>query len=126
MKNTMRDEFMKLLNQMDSVNVEDTPRFKVMKALCDSLKKTGCFEFPTIAPIVGIDVDEKLIASIVGNMVIDVDENFVNDTELFNRSIETYTNILVKMREKTKEINPYLFEQIISGGEPITLTYKES
>lgn len=113
MKNTMRDEFMKLLNQMDSVNVEDTPRFKVMKALCDSLKKAGCFEFPTIA-------------SIVGNMVIDVDENFVNDTELFNRSIETYTNILVKMREKTKEINPYLFEQIISGGEPMTLTYKES
>lgn len=104
----MREEFLEMLRNMDKVDLSTSPNYIVMCRLHKALDDKGmsC-------------EDTNLV---VGNIRIDVNQEFVDDTELLNQAIETYSNVCVKMKKEMDKLDPRLFAEVQRSGQ-LTLKY---
>ena len=73
----MKDQFLDILNNIKNTNVSEAPNFRVLKALAVSPEVK--YPFPLL---------------VAASIKINVNENFVNDEELFDKTIKIYVSIL--------------------------------
>lgn len=76
----MKDEFIKFLEQLDKINLSDSPGFKLFRALASN----GNARYP----------EQAVIASLIK---IEINQNFTDSKDLFNKAVEVYVNALNKI-----------------------------
>jgi hypothetical protein len=76
----LREEFNEILDNIINVDVDDAPNSILMKALAEAD---------------GIDYPKPILVAC--SMTLDVDQSFVDDTELLSKTVEVYVSVLNKI-----------------------------
>lgn len=103
----MRNQFLKIMQDLKVANVAQAPRIVFMKRFYEKLLEVG--------------FNATVAANVVSGMKIDINEAFIKDEVLVTSSIEAYISILKQMEKELP--GPLFFKCVESSGE-LTLTYQ--
>lgn len=111
MFSNMRNKYLEMLASIEVTDVATNPNMVMMTKLYKALQEGG--------------FTDQQAAIIVGNMKIEINEDFVEDEELVQTTLTRYVSELVKVKKYVDSINPLIFlEYIRSQG--FSLTYKST
>jgi hypothetical protein len=82
----MRDQMMDMFDALQKVDITQTPSYKFMLALSNTLKADG------VPPLVA----ERLVS----RMQIKISESAGADPELMRRAVECYADLIMRMKEQ--------------------------
>lgn len=105
----MREKFLGMMRDWEKINITESPNFITIKSLFEAFKKVG--------------YNEEDAAKIAASVKVDVCQEFVDDSELFNKTIRTYVTMITNMRELFSELHPALFWGAMNSGE-MSLKYR--
>ena len=98
-----------ILEQMNQVDIGNTPNYKTMLAIGNHPEAYFPNPMETAARI-----------------VINVNDGFINDAELFNATVDTYVKLLSRMYDQLKrDMNPCVAERVfitMTSGPQLSLT----
>jgi hypothetical protein len=105
----MKEQFLKKVRDFANADISKQPRFVFIKRFYSKLLEY----FPENEAVV-----------IAANAIIDVDDSFIKDEELFQETVDSYAKVLVNLQVTFNEINPNFFwEMIKSNSNQITVRY---
>jgi len=104
----MRKQFLMMLQNWKEIDLAQSPNFITMKALFEGFKT---------------HFNEEDAAKITASIKIDVCQEFVDDAELLNETVQTYVKMVADMRELFSDLHPALFWGAMNSRE-MTLSYK--
>lgn len=104
----MKEKFLKMLDGLSNADVLASPRFIVLKRFYEKL-----LEF----------FSEGLASFVASTLKVDVDDSFVQDEELLQKTIDVYVKLVVDLKKAFDSIHPDFFMNVIAKNE-MTLTYR--
>jgi hypothetical protein len=104
-----REFMMEFMGNLENLNVAETPIWKTMVAVKDALRKANPY------------MPEKLIAEIVGNMNISVDDNFIIDTELFDVCVTGIVSAISAIYMECEKEN--MLNAVVPMSKQFSITY---
>lgn len=104
----MRNKLFSLLEELreKTANVNEVPNVIWYKSLFFALGRAG--------------LDSDTAAFVAATMKLDINEDFVADEELLNATVDTYVEIIVKVKAALDKLHPQFFRWSIEA-EPMAL-----
>ena len=106
----MRSEFLKMVRALKNVDIGNDPNFSIIHALHVGFVSAG--------------LQPEEASKVVGNLEVSVNQNFVNDKELFDETVDVFVTTVSNTKKEFDKIHPSLFwEKIKSPGLSIKYDY---
>lgn len=100
------EEFIEMIRKFGDLDVTKNPNLITVKTLFGKLVKAG--------------ISEDEAAQIVGNLAIDVNDEFIEN--YLEETTDIYTDVLLKTKAELNKISPLLFQKYIESNK-LTLSY---
>lgn len=106
----MKQNYLELIKSLESINISESPNFKVMQKMHEELR------------IRGLTFEEA--TKIVARMDVQVNSEFVEDEQLFN-TVASYAELTLKVKKTFDNIIPGLFWENVENNlqNKITIHY---
>ena len=99
-----KQTFLDFLESSKTINPESSPDFRLMVLLHKAFKE---------------EFTDAEASKIVGAMKINVNQEFMDDPELRDKTIKVYAGSIVKLKNAFSKVSPTLFWESIKNNPPL-------
>ena len=107
---SQKEDFLQIMSDFENGDVATYPNMIVVSRLHKSLVENG--------------FEPKIASMIVGGLNISVSKEFIQDKDLFDKTIQAYTRGIMNVKKYYDSISPTLFFETMSHSKNTSLEYR--